>query len=90
VNEEIPEALKLKALKVREVLREQDATKSTITEDPERFVLARSDSNAIELLEKNKIKISLYAVLVRELYEALKSGRVNRALTRLSTALLEC
>jgi hypothetical protein len=47
VNEEIPEALKLKALKVREVLREQDATKSTITEDPERFVLARSDSNVI-------------------------------------------
>jgi len=47
VNEGIPGALKLKALKVRVVLREQDATKSTITGDPERFVLARSDSNVI-------------------------------------------
>jgi lysine/ornithine N-monooxygenase len=80
LSEELPDTLKLKLLKraFHQVLKEREKPTEHFAEDPEKHVYAMSDEKAVELLGKIKLKYpEIYGVLIRELYKALKSGKIS-------------
>ncbi|MCC6034843.1 MAG: hypothetical protein LM567_05070 [Desulfurococcaceae archaeon] len=80
MSEELPDTLKLKLLKraFHQVLKEREKPTEHFAEDPEKHVYAMSDEKAVELLGKIKLKYpEIYGVFIRELYKALKSGKIS-------------
>jgi len=80
LSEELPDTLKLKLLKraFHQVLKEREKSLELLNEDPEKYVYAKSDEKAVELLEKIKVKYpEIHDELIRELYKVLKSGKIS-------------
>jgi len=80
LSEELPDTLKLKLLKraFHQVLKGRERPLETLDVNLEKYVYAKSDEKAVELLGKIKLKYpEIHDELIRELYNALKSGKIS-------------